>query len=652
MKKLTTLFLALTFTLIAVAQKNFELKNPKPTAGSVITFEYMPRNTVLQGVKDFEAIVYLFEAGMPRAIEVPLKQEGGIFRGTVKTADTTKAVFFAFGNDDKRDNNNDEGYYTAIYGKDGNPVMGAHSQLGGVFNGLGGYLFGLKRNSEKVDEFFRKEFENPIAKEKLFFEYTGFLSQSKKEDDKAVLKTLLEKKAADKNVSEADLIKIRGTYEYALKDKEKADAVAAILKERFPNGQWKRSDAQNEFYKVKTIEEKEKILQDFLAAYPKPTKEEQQILDNLLSQMAYTYTSKADYEKAKSYALKIKSNPTRANSLNSLAWKLAGEGINKKPVDVKMGLELSALSLAAMKEEKKSMGERPSHFTAKKYVRNLDGSYYNFADTYATLLFHNGNYDEAYKIEKEAMEYFKRKNTDMNEAFAALTEKVKGPAAAQTELESFLEEGKYSPAMKEQLQRLYTSGGKTAAEWTAYVGAIEEKAYNKLKEEIAKTMINMPAPQFALKDLNGKQVSLASLKGKVVVVDFWATWCGPCVASFPAMQTAVNKFKDNPDVVFLFIDTWENDSNRVQKVTDFVAKNKYNFQVLYDETKSKESDEFTVVQNFAVEGIPTKFVIDRNNNIRFKTVGYNGSPDATVTELTTMIDMAAAASGEPFKKAF
>ena len=98
--------------------------------------------------------------------------------------------------------------------------------------------------------------------------------------------------------------------------------------------------------------------------------------------------------------------------------------------------------------------------------------------------------------------------------------------------------------------------------------------------------------------------------------------------------------------MFLFIDTWENDSNRVQKVTDFIAKNGYNFNVLYDEAKSKSGNDFTVIEDYKVDGIPTKFVIDRNNNIRFKSVGYNGSVDATVNEMTAMIDIAAAESGD------
>jgi peroxiredoxin len=118
------------------------------------------------------------------------------------------------------------------------------------------------------------------------------------------------------------------------------------------------------------------------------------------------------------------------------------------------------------------------------------------------------------------------------------------------------------------------------------------------------------------------------------------------------MKKALEKYKNNPDVAFIFIDTWERDDDREKKVTDFIAQNKYPFRVLYDKMKSKESDEFVVVQDYKVDGIPTKFVIDRNSNIRFKNVGWNGNADELVNELTVMIDLAKDGSGEPAKKAF
>jgi thiol-disulfide isomerase/thioredoxin len=74
---------------------------------------------------------------------------------------------------------------------------------------------------------------------------------------------------------------------------------------------------------------------------------------------------------------------------------------------------------------------------------------------------------------------------------------------------------------------------------------------------LAKELISQPAPAFSLVDLEGNKVSLAELKGKVVILDFWATWCAPCKKSFPAMQKALDKYKADPNVRFLFIDTWE-----------------------------------------------------------------------------------------------
>jgi peroxiredoxin len=144
-------------------------------------------------------------------------------------------------------------------------------------------------------------------------------------------------------------------------------------------------------------------------------------------------------------------------------------------------------------------------------------------------------------------------------------------------------------------------------------------------------MIDEAAPSFALLDLNGAKVNLKDLKGKIVVLDFWATWCGPCKASFPAMQTMVNKFKNDPGVIFLFIDTWERGDQKLKNAAEFIAQNKYPFQVLMD-----NKDE--TVAAYKVVGIPAKFVIDADGHIRFKATGFNNNEEL-IQELEAMINL-------------
>jgi peroxiredoxin len=102
------------------------------------------------------------------------------------------------------------------------------------------------------------------------------------------------------------------------------------------------------------------------------------------------------------------------------------------------------------------------------------------------------------------------------------------------------------------------------------------------------------------------------------------------------MQKAVTQFKDDPDVVFLFIDTWERDADYEQKVKDFIQTHNYTFNVLLDDNKTDD----LISAKFGVKGIPAKFVIDKNGKTRFFLTGSSPYPDYILMELTQMIEWA------------
>ncbi len=186
--------------------------------------------------------------------------------------------------------------------------------------------------------------------------------------------------------------------------------------------------------------------------------------------------------------------------------------------------------------------------------------------------------------------------------------------------------------MKSMLKEIYTKKNGSSQGFDSYIAKYESVAKQLLVAKLERQIMKQPAPDFSLTDLDGKKVSLKSLKGKTVIIDFWATWCGPCKASFPGMQKALELYKDNNDVQFLFINSWENGEDKKENAQQFLTDNNYPFHVLLDLDNK-------VIEDYRVSGIPTKFVVDKDGNIRFMKVGFSGNTDEMVDEISTMISM-------------
>ena len=127
-----------------------------------------------------------------------------------------------------------------------------------------------------------------------------------------------------------------------------------------------------------------------------------------------------------------------------------------------------------------------------------------------------------------------------------------------------------------------------------------------------------PAPSFEMKDLEGKPISLEEAKGKIVLLNFWATWCGPCRAEVPDLIELQNKYKDNLEIIALA--TEEDDTSEVQQ---FVKRSAINYRV------GMATD--AIAAKFGgIPALPTSFVIDPQGRVVQKHVGLN---DPAIYEL-------------------
>ncbi len=119
----------------------------------------------------------------------------------------------------------------------------------------------------------------------------------------------------------------------------------------------------------------------------------------------------------------------------------------------------------------------------------------------------------------------------------------------------------------------------------------------------------LAAPDFTLPDLDGEPHRLADYRGKVVIVNFWATWCPPCRAEMPSMQRAWERLREQ-GVVMLGIDVGEDEETVFQFLADYPVE----FPLLLDRDSR-------VIEAWGVRGLPTTFVVDPEGRLVYRAVG-------------------------------
>ncbi len=153
---------------------------------------------------------------------------------------------------------------------------------------------------------------------------------------------------------------------------------------------------------------------------------------------------------------------------------------------------------------------------------------------------------------------------------------------------------------------------------TVLIYAQDTPPMTAVQEKLWKAGFGVPqhqidAPAFSAENLNGDMVSLNSQRGKVVLLNLWATWCPPCRAEMPSMETLYNKLKDE-NFTILAIATPTPPRETREKIVNFIETNGYTFPVLIDDSQE-------ISYQYGSGSIPTSWIIDAEGKIVARFVG-------------------------------
>jgi thiol-disulfide isomerase/thioredoxin len=599
MKKSIILIFLFIFNFSFSQKGKIQLKNDNFKSGKENNYLYESPSGVTIPDNSLVAVVYL-EKTKKNAIKnnyVPLLKKGTNFEFALQVPDSTSFLFLAIVDSKNKivDNNTEKGYVVYLNAKTKQDLEKAKLLQLNLTWAADNFLK-TKITSEEIlaqyEELFK---QNPsLTETKYYLSYLNMKLAKNKEETTPKLIQLAQK--LEKKNTEKDLISAYSIYSN-LGNKEKGTELKKQIIATFPKGEMAKNDFIMSFYSIKDKSEVSILAykQKFAETFNDQSSEND---DFFYSQILSICLKNRDSNGMEKYEKLISDKSNIARQYNDVAWDLVGEDTYGPAKEIDFAEKISKKSLDFVKETMN---------ISKENQFRLQDSYYNYIDTYATILFKQKKYDLAFQYLDEMSKEVEF-NAGSKAKYAAFAENVKGLHFTKDYIEKELKAGTESIVMLNQLQNIYKGLNLPETEFEKIKATSIKETAQKAKEELIKQFGTDKAIDFALTNLEGKNVKLSDYLGKVVVLDFWATWCGPCRASFPAMQEMVTKYK-NDNVVFLFMDVWENGEPKetLSNVSKFITDNKYTFNVLFDYTKE-------IATKYKIEGIPSKVVIDKKGN--------------------------------------
>ena len=621
MLSIISVFLLYSCSKEVKVKGKFSWEPEKPKPGDEITIIYVPDSTGLKNAPSVDLMVYPYSTGIDETKQIRMEKSGDGWKGKFTTPDSSKGILIKFKNDEDIDNNNKLGYLIKLYDTQGNILPGCYAGYAAAIYTWGSYYLDMDRDFDSSSYYFKKDFDkNPSIKYDYMDQYLGAETVVNKDNATSIIiRELSGFQSQAKN--EKDYALLADWYEKGGLD-NRADVYKKILEDKYPNGEFVQRERYKAFYNEPDIRKKLDLLKNFENQYPKSS-----YMPDFYDVIAVKYLQDNQFKKLQDFMITNPAKPTTYR-FYSVATKMLDN--DKNP--------LTALAIAkigvdrARKDVTNPVDKKPDYQSEQEWKEDRESLLGMNLYAYAEALYKLGKPVDAEAPLKEAKELTQGKEEDINQLYARVLIANGKNDIAMREIENYIKQGKASPEMKSMLKDLYTKNHGSADGFDSYMAQFESVAKQILVAKLEKEMFKRTAPDFTLTDLEGQRVSLKSLRGKSVVMDFWATWCGPCKASFPAMAKALELYKNNDKVRFLFINSWENVEDKKENAKEFLNENNYSFHVLLDDNNK-------VIEDYKVSGIPTKFVIDKDGNIRFMSVGFSGNTDELVDEVTTMISM-------------
>lgn len=613
----------------------------QPTAKQAISFWYNPRpifndTTEITCVVYFSGIIKDEDQNFPIGNLVRLMRVDGKWFGkidSVPSSATALVITFVdrLGN---RDNNHGKGYWSPIYFN--------YQPKPGALSGIGDLLYGdwitekspfhIYLNPDSVKKFFLQDFYlHPQVKRYYMRQYLSTLKMNSQLEQENFRKELEDYSQLD-SLKERDLQVLRQNYA-RLSDTLNANKYQQKILKEFPNGPWAAQSGSLKLLinigSTTDFEKQKSLYQQFKRNYFKNYPDEfaaramNARAAQILSYMVNHFVEEGNLDIWLREVDQLQ-NEFKCSAYNQAAWELLGikgrtlvtdknSSISEHPFfqnnfDAMEGSQIAellatrAIDLWRLTiQESPRLWNEPPALTDFEVRQKRNKSLSEFLEILGISLLKQNRLEEAISPLSEAVRINGYEDSSIN----------------QTYIEALVKTGKYELATVE-MEKIIRKGKSTLVIDNFYSGFDKERklaiqqemSMEIVKDMVRKKVITEKSPELTLHDISGKKINSSITLGKIVILDFWASWCPPCLEGLKSLDQVADKYKQDSDIVFLLVNE-DNTKERALKVID-QCRNKTSF--VFDHNRQ-------MVKRLGVSGLPTQLIIDKKGFIKFRNVG-------------------------------
>jgi thiol-disulfide isomerase/thioredoxin len=399
-------------------------------------------------------------------------------------------------------------------------------------------------------------------------------------------------------------------------EKSRLDSVRKVIRERYPNSDLGKDLRADLIAREKDPAQKIQKLEALLKTGDQSGGEGSTNIHSLLFDL---YTSAGDSVKALTHATRLvtKNSPQTSQTLKDIAEKLTERKIAPEHAIqyARKSLDRVAQWPVGIIRYFPEFGHIPSYVADSVRAKAVAEAKSALLSLIALNKLYQGDSASSLKYTAEALNQSNGREGILNSA--AVYEQTGQHQKAFDALWKLLLKNPTDTVVLKQAKTNFMKFNSSSAEFETKVSELEKLELAQLREKLKKQLMNKPGPELSgITDLEGKAVTPEMMKGKIVVLDFWATWCVPCMQEMPYFHKVYQQYKDNPDVIFMVVNSGAN--NTLADAKKWAGQNsQYTFPVYYNTDKNiGDKVGFTL--------IPTIVVLDQKGLMQFRTIGFEG----------------------------